>query len=1350
MSSSLLDVAFKWIGGGAGLPTLCVPFRTPPPRAQAFGDPDGVKVRDSLILQPPSGAEFRAPVNGLLWFVPPSLGGSAPLPPDVLPAWPNLTLIDGRGFGPREKPPNVAGNDLLLEMWPSAFRRLEYVVSSLEIPLGMEDWDLPQMPAPRWFWFRGATGIGLRAQAIANAQFAGTSIQPSVIPVGDGKSPLFVNAGDILTICDGSTPLEIRAFDSQGGVIDPDWVFQTFHVIGTDSDFQRLRFEWTPTPNDPWNAPERHLIFFCDAGGKPYESQADPDAHIVGGMPLPEPPLREITFPGTSAPPLSIPGHGLVVIPSAHPAFAELADTLARLELPGEHQRISLRPHGTLEKRPLASFARHSFFRVQVVDFARWFPTSANVRNENAGDDAFARYTDGNEIVPLIDGRDTLREIYRALRATHAVETYASDDHVPALDPDAAAVEPDAVRKSLARIYLTNAWIDTDTALLGRRALIATSRTQSEALPPLADVASGFRVVAALSPEGIEDVGGTGPIEEYRLWWLVSTTPLPAGAYVALRQLAYIERARGDDPRLPDVLLNDDIYGVLGPLDPKAPTSTGFVGSAGLYVLRALFKTGQAAPGELRVVTWTPDADDPEPQATATSGKGRKQIHAAGTIELAPPADASAQPSFTHPALAPAPAKPRLRLEFDGTPGRAILVVQRGTLLAQAIVIVVNARTGEWMAVTLDANFGAGGEDHRVTVEPFALRDWILVGFPPVGSADVHDCEAFYIVRVTEEQVIAGAAMGHPTEILGALQEAMLAGIDTRLLAWHASDSVPSEKIFGATGMVASVNAGVGGSRGQAISDSLNRREFGVHHQKGAFIRTATRVQDGGGAVAFLGGIDLVNNRWDVSTHDAVEPDRQAGPWHDVHCRIRGRAAWDVYRNFRQRWNAALLHPEFVGSDPGWTPLPPISDVLAFGPDVELDPEATLQTGDCAAQVMRTLAPFVLAHSSFLDTGAGDLSIRKAYRRAIDEARQFLYIEDQYYFDRDLAQRMHEALKSGRLKFVILVLPRRFNDFPMGDLVTYAQRRRAIMTLLCGQPELPAGTDPATVTGNVVDRVVLLTIRNDAQEPVYVHCKVMVADDLWLTISSSNMTRRSMTYDSEIGVMAIDRRTRRGGQKLARDFRVTLLATHLGLVPEERSLIEDPFDAFRLLKDFLAGRWHGRDLRIERSGIVEMDPLHTHYGIQPAEADGTFVDAVSALGDPDGEREELPFGLLDFMTLRAALAEATEDQVFGGLGRLRITFDVGTLGDPALMTVRVTVFEVIDEAGPLFAPPVVLGTFPATATANAGVIRSGSRYVIRGEAATTTAPGIIVATREVSSRNPGDPGVFLTNVQIVF
>ena len=713
----------------------------------------------------------------------------------------------------------------------------------------------------------------------------------------------------------------------------------------------------------------------------------------------------------------------------------------------------------------------------------------------------------------------------------------------------------------------------------------------------------------------------------------------------------------------------------------------------------------------MQVVSWTPDPDDPAPGTTATSGKGEKRVRVSGEVELpGPGADAQA------PAIA-------ARLEFDGTLGRAVVVIDQGVLQSAQPVVVVNTRTGEVHGEVLGPNDTA---DVRIPIEPFALRDWILLGFGG-ATPDPAECAFFYALSVTEEQFQAGGALGHPTEVVGALQEAIIAGVDTRLLAWRGFDAYLSDQVFGATGTVATLNAGVAGHRGQAIHDELARRENSVHHQKGAFIRAAKTAADGGGAMAFVGGIDLLSTRWDTRRHDDVEPDRQNDPWHDLHCRVRGRAAWDVYRNFRQRWNAALEHPELVGSDPGWTPVPAIDDVAVFEPGVEALESVTLADGPCTVQINRTLAPHTRPYDGFLDPLLGDLSVEKSYRRAIAEARRFIYIEDQYFWNRDLAQRLHDALFEKRIDVLFLLLPRDLHEKETADLILYAQRRRMISILLYGGPEATPGG-----AHDVADRVVVFGIVNDARTPVYVHCKSMIVDDVWASISSSNFSRRSMTYDSEIGAMSIDQQTRRGGQRLARDFRVDLMASHLGLTPEERPLVEDPYEAFRLFKGALDGTLTGRRLNVERLGIAEMDPLHTHYGIQPAEADGTFVDGVNAIADPDGRRLDLPVGVLDVMLLLEAMDQGTAENVFGGLGSLRVTFDVAAIGDPNDLLVDVSVLE----QGEPEASRVALGRFPATATVNAGIIRTGLTYQVRAIASLTATPDQEITRRQLDVNTP--------------
>jgi phosphatidylserine/phosphatidylglycerophosphate/cardiolipin synthase-like enzyme len=1246
-----------------------------------------------------------APVNGMLWKVPQLTPSTTD--PAVLPSWPRLKRLDGSPFGPRQEPAVLQEHDLLLEVWPAAFRRLEYLFSSLEVPASVADWDLPQAPAPRWFWIRGAGDITAQAQAIANSQFAGTGVTPDITKFTEGKAPLLVRAGDTLALAED--PVEIRVWDSLGLAMDPDFVFATFLQLATDSDYSGLSVQ--PAGSITWNAPSRQVIVVSNAAGKPYVSAGDPDSQPVLV------PARELSFPGTTMATVPIPAHGVVVIDGL-PVPPETP--LVGLELPGEHQRLSLSPHGTLGKRIKASLAARSFFRVQVTDFAAWFPKTPNPRNDSAGADAFARYTDGNEVIPLIDGKEMLRAVYRALRATHVLETYDSPDHVPALDPDATPGVPAPGLKARARILLTNAWIHPHAALLGRRAQIATSRTQADRPPEPEDLVPGFRVVPVFRtappaeppapPVPPNAILGSETLSDYRLWVLLPQLPLPPGTFVGLQQMAFATQVKGDDPNLPGVELNSDVFGLISPLGKQA-TTWGFAGSTGFFALRAFYKEGEPPRARLQVVSWKPDPDDPHPTTTATSGKGEKKVRVSGEVVLPGPGDDAQVPAIA------------ARLEFDGTPGRAFVVLARGALQSAQPVVVINTRTGEVHGEVLGPNDTA---DVRIPVEPFALRDWILLGFGG-ATPDPAECDWFYALYVTEEQFQAGGALGHPTEVVGALQEAILAGVDTRLLAWRGYDAQLSDEIFGATGIVATLNAGVAGHRGQAIHDELARRENAVHHQKGAFIRTAKTVAEGGGAMAFVGGIDLLSTRWDTRDHDDIEPDRQNDPWHDLHCRLRGKAVWDVYRNFRQRWNAALEHPELVGTDPGWTPAPALDDPAAFEPGVESLDSVTLATGSCTVQINRTLAPHNPPYDGFLDPLMGDLSVENAYHRAIAEARRFIYIEEQYFWNRDMAQRLHDALFEKRIDFLFLLLPRDLHEKETADLILYAQRRRMISILLYGGPEATPGG-----AHDVSDRVVVYGRVNDARTPIYVHCKMMIVDDVWVSISSSNLSRRSMTYDSEIGAMSIDSQTRRGGQRLARDLRVDLMASHLGLTPEERPLVEDPYEAFRLFKDYFDGTLTGRTLKVEKFGIAQMDPLHTHYGIQPAEADGTFVDGINTIADPDGRRLDLPIGVLDMMALFEAMDQATEGNVFGGLGSLRVKFNVTAIGDPNDLLIAVSLLE----QGKPEAARVALGRFPATATVNAGILKTGLTYQVRAIASLAATPDQEITRRQIDVNTP--------------
>jgi phosphatidylserine/phosphatidylglycerophosphate/cardiolipin synthase-like enzyme len=1310
MSTSLLDVAYKWLGSGPGVPKFALPCALAPNRAHRFGDVLGNVLQDSLHLTFPAADELRAPLNGMLWRV-------AQTPREDFPV---LKLFDGAKLVPDE-------HDLLLEVWPSAFRRLEYVFSSLEVPVSLEGSELPQAPAPRWFWIRGVgEGIETPAKTIANAQFAGSSVSIDVTNFLGGNAPLYVAAGDVLRTFAAADEIEIRAFDGNGLVLDPDYVFMTFQRLAADSDFQRLYVPGSAAAAD-WDPPRRHVLVFSDKKGAPYASLADPDPLPSG--PLPEVPPRTV-FAGSET--IAIPDHGVVVIDDGTPAYAALESAaFVELALPGEEQRISLVPHGTLGDTLQASFSEYSFFRVQVVDFARWFPRNPNPRNEILGPDGLRRYTDGNEVIPLIDGRNAFRAWYRAIRATYADETYASNDDIPALDPTATIGEPDPALKELAQILMCHAWLEPACSLLGRRAMLAAPRTQpgidpEEDLPGAAAFLGSLKVIGTLPPPGSPD---TATDELGRLWWLLYTPvagapELPPGAWVEIRQLDFLTDFRGDDPRLPGTELTADLYGVIAPLDADSPTSGAFVSTEGRVVIPALFGTDDTPKAMLRVVIWTGTGEEPDRIHWTGAVRGQRRTRAYGEVTLPlPDTDTPlAVPQFSRPDVNDRPQG--IRLDFEGVTGRVVVVLEAGVLEAQVPVVVLNARTGESYGGIFAANPTA---PVRIAVEPFALQDKILVGFPNGTQPDPADCSVFFVLEVTAEMMFTGEALGHPTELLGALRDAISADVDTRVIGWHSLEDAPENLPFVTPGFLAATGTSVNGKSGQTILDHTGRRESSVHHQKGSFVRTALPLFDGdgnlrdqGGVMALLGGIDPRSSRYDSDPHPQIDPDRpSSGTWHDIQCRVRGRAAWDVYRNYRHRWNTGVERLDLTTQFGGPAALPPVNDPV-HGADIEDDPDVTLQDGPHTVQINRTIAPHLLEYADFVEPETGDLSVLKAYERIIDEARQFLYIEDQYFWDQHLATKIHEALFDGRVEFVFLLLPKRLDEKELLDLVLYAQRRRCLNILLHGEN----GTE------DVTDRVILYTIASEQRIPIYVHCKSMVADDLWMNISSSNFSRRSQTYDSEIGAATIDSRMRRGGGLTPRQFRVDLMADHLRLLPEEKSLVEDPRDAFRLFKAVLAGEIPGRKFGIEEAGIAAMDVFHTHLGTLPGDLDGTFVDALNFAIDPDGRRPAS--NLVPLRDVVDSLAAGTDTVTFGGLGTLRLLFDVSALGVPAAdvqVAVRVTT--------PGDAPEVLtLGPFPANAPASIGVVRIGLTYVVRATPEAIAAPGVPLAPPIVRNVTP--------------
>jgi phosphatidylserine/phosphatidylglycerophosphate/cardiolipin synthase-like enzyme len=194
--------------------------------------------------------------------------------------------------------------------------------------------------------------------------------------------------------------------------------------------------------------------------------------------------------------------------------------------------------------------------------------------------------------------------------------------------------------------------------------------------------------------------------------------------------------------------------------------------------------------------------------------------------------------------------------------------------------------------------------------------------------------------------------------------------------------------------------------------------------------------------------------------------------------------------------------------------------------------------GSHAVQVLRTYPrkwrPYPFARN-------GERSVARAYLKAFARARSFVYIEDQYLWSFDAAGALHEALvREPELRVVVIVpgVPER--DHGIAAAPNRIDQVDAVARLRAAAP----------------DRVAIYSLESSDDFPIYVHAKVCIVDDVWMTVGSDNLNRRSWTNDSELCCAVIDeQRDERSprdpaglgdcARLLARETRLRLWREHL-------------------------------------------------------------------------------------------------------------------------------------------------------------------------------------------------------------
>ncbi|RWR72420.1 phospholipase D alpha 1-like protein [Cinnamomum micranthum f. kanehirae] len=394
--------------------------------------------------------------------------------------------------------------------------------------------------------------------------------------------------------------------------------------------------------------------------------------------------------------------------------------------------------------------------------------------------------------------------------------------------------------------------------------------------------------------------------------------------------------------------------------------------------------------------------------------------------------------------------------------------------------------------------------------------------------------------------------------------------------------------------------------------------------------------------VSFVGGIDLTQGRYDTQSHslfgtlnpndphhnDFYQPSFSSSsiqkggprqPWHDIHCRLEGPVAWDVLSNFEERWKKELGKDDLLLDhsniiDPP-TPVPKDRETWNAQLFRSIDGEAV----KLDEQLFESQVGLVRVKNNIVDR-----SIHDAYINAIRRAKDFIYIENQFFIGssfgwntadteghyslnlvpKELSLKIVSKIEAGQRFTAYIVLPMR----PEGNqesvheqAILYLQRRTMDMMYsditkallrnglnaspkeylsffcLANQEVKKSGEYIPTENLNLRTEGGYIRAQQARRFMIYVHSKMMIVDDEYIIIGSANINQRSMDgrRDTEIAMGAFQPfhlGTRQPARGQIHGFRMALWYEHLGML-DDSFLYPQSVECIRKVNEIADKNW---------------------------------------------------------------------------------------------------------------------------------------------------------------------------------
>jgi phosphatidylserine/phosphatidylglycerophosphate/cardiolipin synthase-like enzyme len=336
---------------------------------------------------------------------------------------------------------------------------------------------------------------------------------------------------------------------------------------------------------------------------------------------------------------------------------------------------------------------------------------------------------------------------------------------------------------------------------------------------------------------------------------------------------------------------------------------------------------------------------------------------------------------------------------------------------------------------------------------------------------------------------------------------------------------------------------------------------FMSHHQKEVFIARSAFEK----SCAYVGGMDLAINRWDDSQHEKGEPEDLNFGWHDIQVKVRGDAALQLWANFAERWKDAQKKTK--GAKLLDCPVPRWS-----AKEWENRPK---EIGKQHVQVLRTVGEAGTRERLRKRWMAdGEKTVLCGFAKAISKAECYIYIEEQFLWDCELADCIAAQMKVKKDLRLIIVMTAGCEIPPkLGGDYAFFLRHAFLRTVMRVQER------DASDYGDKyrVYPYGLYQLEKNGHNEIYVHSKLFIIDDRYVAVGSANVDRRSMHIETEITLGIVDGNLvdgKLGGKPakvcaFAKNLREKLWKEHLGVTSLES---DDPIE---VLKQFpgTGGGW---------------------------------------------------------------------------------------------------------------------------------------------------------------------------------